>query len=167
MPRRKRTPGRAVVADSLISISPWPSAFSSFSMTRRMRSSSSQGWPSRKLSLRSAATSRPLRQHLAEVGALSEIRDVRIALDPLPTHRSELLAERALDQIVFPLGSAHLRQWSAKCGSSVGPLSVRSSVGGLPLIQHRDPFAARLQPLRACGCPGGPKPPVVCRPPQR
>jgi len=46
-------------------------------------------------------------------------------------------------------------------------LSVKSSVGGLPLIQHRDPVAARLQPLRACGCPGGPIPPVVCRPPQR
>src|SRR5438034_10958527 len=43
-------------------------------------------------------------QHLAEIGALGEIRHVLVALNPLPTHRLELLAERALDEIVFPLG---------------------------------------------------------------
>lgn len=48
-----------------------------------------------------------LEQHLAEVLPPGKIGRVRGALDSLPAHRPERFAERALDQIVFPLLFAH------------------------------------------------------------
>ncbi len=58
-------------------------------------------------------------QHLAEVLALGEIGNIRVALNPLPAHRLELFAKRLLGQVVFPLDFAH--GW-VKCRSSIGQL---------------------------------------------
>jgi hypothetical protein len=56
---------------------------------------------------RIAVASRSVSNTFAEVGALGQFGHVGIALNPLPAHRLELLAERALDQIVCPLDTAH------------------------------------------------------------
>lgn len=48
-----------------------------------------------------------LQEYLPEILALRELRDLDITLNPLPAHLLELLAERALDQIVLPFDLAH------------------------------------------------------------
>ena len=55
------------VADWLISMSRWPAACSRSRIARAMRSSSSHGCPSRKLSLRSAAAEPAFEQHLTKL----------------------------------------------------------------------------------------------------
>ena len=56
-----------------------------------------------ELSLRSAAASRPLSRTSRKFARSVKFGNVRVALDPLPAHRLELLAEGLLDEIVFPL----------------------------------------------------------------
>ena len=59
----------------------------------------------------------PLEQHLAEVLPLGQLWHIRVALEPLPAHRFELLAEGLLDEVVFPLG-LHVAIPVAKCRDS-------------------------------------------------
>ena len=54
-------------------------------------------------------------QHVAEVGALGQLWNVGITLQPLPAHALELFAGGLLDQIILPL-DAHRRSQTASGG---------------------------------------------------
>jgi DNA mismatch repair ATPase MutL len=50
----------------------------------------------------------PPEHDLAEIRALGQFGDVHVALNPLPAHRLELLAKRALHQVILPFDFTHV-----------------------------------------------------------
>lgn len=73
------------------------------------RTASPLNWAVAQVELAERGGEATLEQYLAKVLAPGPFGHLGIALDPLPAHRLELLAERALDESVFPLDFAHVQ----------------------------------------------------------
>ena len=117
----------SAVADWLISISRWPVGLLQVADGARDALLIQPRLAVAQIQLSQRRREPAFEQHLAEVGALREIGHVLVALDPLPAHRLELLAERALDQVVFPLDLAHAWASSAKIDSGAQTRPVKRS----------------------------------------
>ena len=68
----------------------------------------------------------PLEQHVPEPLTMGQLRHIGVALQPLPAHCLELLAERLLDEVVFPLNAHRLLPPAPSPASSAGRVPLQS-----------------------------------------